>query len=148
MMNRLFAIVLVPSDGSEESIAAGRLAFRIARQQGSRVILLHVMELQAELHGARFSGETKIQVRARMQREATGCLDQLEEIAAQFEVSVEREVREGDPHKMIVWRAKELGVDLIVMGHAGRRGPRRKIMGSVAERVIRFAACPVLIVKE
>ncbi len=58
-----------------------------------------------------------------------------------------REVREGEPYQEIVALADEIGVDLIVMGHVGRRGPRRILIGSVTERVIEFAHCPVLVVK-
>jgi nucleotide-binding universal stress UspA family protein len=72
-------------------------------------------------------------------------LDHLERLAERYQVETRRHLVEGDPYREIVDFADKSGIDLIVMGHAGLRGPRRKIAGSVAERVIRFAHCPVLV---
>jgi nucleotide-binding universal stress UspA family protein len=55
-------------------------------------------------------------------------------------------VKVGDPHAQIVALAAAEGVDLIVMGTHGRTGPTRLLLGSVAERVVREAGCPVLTV--
>ena len=54
---------------------------------------------------------------------------------------------EGRPFKQIVHLAKEMNVDLIVMGTHGRSGSERILTGSVAERVIQHSPCPVLVVK-
>jgi nucleotide-binding universal stress UspA family protein len=51
------------------------------------------------------------------------------------------------PALAIVWYAKEAGIDLIVMGTHGRKGLAHLVMGSVAERVVQTAPCPVLTVK-
>ena len=56
-------------------------------------------------------------------------------------------VHEGHPSEVIVETARELGVDLIVMGTHGRTGMVRLLMGSVAEKVLRLAPCPVLTIK-
>ena len=45
-------------------------------------------------------------------------------------------------------RARDLGADLIAMGHVGRRSRTRVLLGSVAERVLEFAPCPVLVVRQ
>jgi universal stress protein A len=57
-------------------------------------------------------------------------------------------VEVGDPRTVIAEAARELGVDLIVMGTHGRRGLARLVMGSVAESVARAAHCPVLLYRE
>jgi nucleotide-binding universal stress UspA family protein len=57
------------------------------------------------------------------------------------------DVRFGDPGQEIVEFAKELGAGLIVMSSHGRTGLRRLLIGSVAERVIRLADCPVLVLR-
>jgi nucleotide-binding universal stress UspA family protein len=54
---------------------------------------------------------------------------------------------EGRPSEQIVHLAEESNVDLIVMGTHGRRGTERILIGSVAERVIEYSQCPVLVVK-
>lgn len=145
MDDPLFEHILVPTDGSQDSVEAGELAFRIAREQRAQVTLLHVIDLEVLEQTAGFAERSKSEVRDRMQREAENYLAHLERIAQRYEVDVRRAIREGDPHQEIVDLADENGIDLIVMGHTGRRGPRRKILGSVAERVIRFAHCPVLV---
>jgi nucleotide-binding universal stress UspA family protein len=56
-------------------------------------------------------------------------------------------VRSGSPAKEIVKAANEMGADIIVMSTHGRTGLRHALMGSVAEKVVRYAVCPVLTVK-
>lgn len=61
--------------------------------------------------------------------------------------NVKLEVRIGDPGQVAVNRATELGAELIVIGSHGRTGISRLFLGSVAERVVRLAHCPVLVEK-
>src|SRR5690606_7416239 len=60
------------------------------------------------------------------------------------ERGVVRAVRQGTPHIEIVQYAKELDIDLIVITTHGRTGLAHALMGSVAERIVRTAPCPVL----
>jgi nucleotide-binding universal stress UspA family protein len=62
-------------------------------------------------------------------------------------VRVEHRLEEGDPVAQILRVADETGCDLIVLGTHGRTGLNRLLMGSVAEKVVRWASCPVLTVK-
>ena len=55
--------------------------------------------------------------------------------------------RIGDPTKEILGLAHEIGADLIVVGTHGRRGIQRMLMGSVAEKIVRYASCPVLVMR-
>ena len=57
-------------------------------------------------------------------------------------------VREGEPHSEIVAAAEELATDLIVLSTHGRTGIAHVFLGSTAEKVVRHAGCPVLIVRE
>jgi nucleotide-binding universal stress UspA family protein len=61
-------------------------------------------------------------------------------------VSANVEVKVGQPDQTLVNTAKELASDLIVMGRHGRSGLERLLLGSVSERVIGHATCPVLVV--
>jgi nucleotide-binding universal stress UspA family protein len=141
----LFERLLVPTDGSQTAVEAGRLAFRVAEAHGASVTLLHVLDPVVLDESVRVSDRSRDEVRDRMEREGRAYLAQLEAIAQDRDLEVSTVMREGDPYREIVDLADEIGADLIVMGHSGRRGPRRKIAGSVAERVIRFANCPVLV---
>lgn len=62
-------------------------------------------------------------------------------------ITIERRVMTGRPADTVCDVAKEVGADQIVVGSHGRRGFERLILGSVAERIIRLAECPVLVVK-
>ncbi|MFO7717364.1 MAG: universal stress protein, partial [Desulfohalobium sp.] len=82
-------------------------------------------------------GEKRIQVHAKALR------DHLDEAYEQVNVTVTF----GDPGEEIAKHADELGVDLIVMPSHGRRGVKHLLLGSVAERVLRYAHCPVLVLR-
>jgi nucleotide-binding universal stress UspA family protein len=60
---------------------------------------------------------------------------------------IEQVVREGDPAKIVVKRAKKLDVDLLVVGTRGLTGIKGITLGSVAHKVTAAAHCPVLVVK-
>jgi universal stress protein A len=56
--------------------------------------------------------------------------------------------RHGNPYEEIVKAAKQFGVDLIIIGSHGYTGWGRLVLGSTAERVMQYAPCPVLVVKD
>jgi nucleotide-binding universal stress UspA family protein len=132
--------VLVPTDFSAPSEAAFQLACSLARDHGGRVVVLHVYPRPLS-HG---------EVVARRQED--GYEDDLWRMLHQLrpaggEVPVEHRLAEGDAAEEIVRLAGELNCDLIVMGTHGRTGLARLLFGSVAEKVLRQAPCPVLTVK-
>jgi len=67
--------------------------------------------------------------------------------AARFQGRVAGHLAAGDPWREIVQTASTLGADLVIVGTAGRKGVARLALGSVAERVVRHAGCPVLVVR-
>ena len=132
--------ILHPTDFSEPSDYAFQLACALARDYEARLLVLHVVPPPL------FHGE----VVAR--REETGFYEDLWELLEQrrptdANVQVEHYLEDGDPAEMIVQLAWDEGCDLIVMGTHGRTGLGRLLMGSVAEQVMRRAACPVLTVR-
>jgi nucleotide-binding universal stress UspA family protein len=74
-------------------------------------------------------------------------LDHLARLAADAQLEVDGVIRYGVPYLEITRLAEERGVDLIVIAQVGHRGPPRILVGSVTERVIEYAPCPVLVVK-
>jgi len=147
MSERIFRHLLVPADGSDASVAAARLAFRTARAFGARVDLLYVIDLLLCEELRRFDQRELDDIRAELLEQGERILNVLREEGQRMGLDVESKVERGDPFEEIVDQARERGADLIVMGHVGRR-PRKKVMlGSVAERVLEFAPCPVMVVK-
>lgn len=134
--------LLVPVDFSRPSRAALRHALALAAATGARVILAHVLE---PFHAGLLMDTTASQDSAR--RAANERLEALLIEARRTWPKVSRELRVGHPVHTIVALARRVSADLIVLGTHGRTGLRRSLIGSVAERVVREAHCPVLVVR-
>jgi nucleotide-binding universal stress UspA family protein len=135
--------ILHPTDFSPRSEQAFQLACSLARDHGARLLVLHVLERPVFVYGGVLmappppAAEEREAVRAKLHRIQ----------APDGAVRVEHLLEEGDPATGILQTAQERKCDLIVMGTHGRTGLGRALMGSVAEQVVRRAACPVLTVK-
>lgn len=142
-----FTRLLVPVDGSDSARLAARYAMRLACRQGCEVVALHVVDEENAADLARFDDRPVESMIERMKVSGEACLEELREMARSRGVSLRTEVRVGIPARIILKTAREKGIDLIVMGTVGRRGPRRVLLGSVTERVIEHSTVPVLVVK-
>jgi universal stress protein A len=144
---RLFRTLLVPHDFSAQSRAAFALAEQLARRVGASLHLLHVVQPPA-LHALTPSGGLDL---ALPDVVVTGALLEAETIlrklADESRADVRVHVVEGPPTEIICQMAERLPADLIVMGTHGREGLAHLLLGSVAERTLRRAACPVLTVR-
>jgi nucleotide-binding universal stress UspA family protein len=128
--------ILFPTDQSEGSRVAFRAASSLACDLGARLIILEVVPMALTIYGP----------------PTEDYLKQMEKSLKQLTVDnpnvrVERYVTEGIPAEAILRAAEETKCDLIVMSTHGRTGPKRVVLGSVAEMVMRRSRCPVLIVK-
>ncbi len=133
--------VLHPTDFSERSAAAFRLACALARDYDAWLIALHVIPSEV-VYGEGVVLPTPQGYRLEM-------LAKLEALRAEGPgVRVEPRLAEGGPAEEIIRLVKEVPCDLVVMGTHGRTGLGRLLMGSVAEQVVRKAPCPVLTVKQ
>jgi universal stress protein A len=135
--------VLVPTDFSPYAAHALQEALAIATRDQAHVLLLHVLPLLMfawvdEWSLARAQFENRIQSDAEQQLQA---------IAAQKTLPIETRVLWGDPATTICDVAKNRPCELIVMSTHGRTGLAHVFIGSVAERVVRYASCNVLIVR-
>ncbi len=134
--------ILHPTDFSEGSDIAFRLACSLARDYGARLIVLHVA---APPEGF-FYGEGIIPLPPKNHREPLH--EKLLLVQPRHNgITVEHRLAEGDAVAEILQEAEAEKADVIVMGTHGRTGVGRLVMGSVAEQVVRRAACPVVTVK-
>ena len=147
MPERLFRRLLVATDGSDASVAAARLAFRIARVFDAHVDLLYVIDLLLCEELRRFDKRELEEVQRELLEHGERYVLTLRQEAERIGLQANTQVRHGDPFEEIVAQARDRNVDLIVMGHVGRRPSTRVLLGSVAERVLEFAPCPVMVVK-
>ena len=138
--------VLVPTDFSECSDAAVRYGRALAEAFGASLHLLHVVQdpykqaWAAEGFAAPVTDivlEWETQARKRLEETAAGCAPLQTTIA----------IRVGSPFYDIATYASENSVDLIVIGTHGRGPLGHMLLGSVAERIVRRAPCPVLTVR-
>lgn len=133
--------ILFPTDLSNVTDGAMALAVSLARDNHAALLIVHVEEPPVAYGGGEMYygelGPTRQKLRS-----------MLEAIRpADDSVVCEHHLVPGEPASAIVDFAKEMNVDLIVMGTHGRTGIKRVLMGSVAEAVVRNAPCPVLTYK-
>jgi nucleotide-binding universal stress UspA family protein len=138
--------IIVPVDFSQPSNNALRYAIRLAEQFGSILRLVHVVEPAPFLNDmsnvALIRSDAEIAKAAKVRLQAL-TQDEIEEL-----IPVYAEVRIGKPYQEIIAAAKTTGADLIVIATHGYTGLKHAFLGSTAERVVRHAQCPVLVVRE
>jgi nucleotide-binding universal stress UspA family protein len=135
---------VVAHDFSDTAEYAFGYALGIAKQFGARVTVVHVYDVASfgypDAFVASFDWASEVE------RIASESLDGIVERARPSGVDVRTELRRGAAWSEIAAFAAESGADLVVMGTHGRRGVARTLLGSVAEKVVRVAPCPVLTV--
>jgi universal stress protein A len=139
--------ILAPTDFSEFSRQAIDYAFELAQTFGAKLLLLHVIELPAYPIEGFVPPSIGTTLSEDLERQASLDLAQVLPKAQDTKVEVIRLVVVGTPYRKIVEVAEEEKLDLIVMATHGRTGLSHLVMGSVAERVVRMAPCPVLTIR-
>jgi nucleotide-binding universal stress UspA family protein len=143
----VFRRLLVPVDFSEPSEHAWRVAQGLARALGAEIVLLHVV-VEAPLYGeGPFSGDRVRGVYESARAWGEQKLEEWADAARAEGVQARTVLGAGTPHREILAAAAREGADLVVIGTHGRGGVERALVGSVADRVIRLAPCPVLAVR-
>jgi nucleotide-binding universal stress UspA family protein len=133
--------ILVGTDGSRFSKVATDKAIDFAQAYGGELRVISIVDVPSELYA---EAPQAVEDMIRKAREYTAAVRKQAEGAG---VPVETFIGEAETWEAIVKLAKEQAVDMIVMGSHGRTGLRRLLMGSVTEKVIGNAPCPVLVVK-
>lgn len=132
--------VLVPIDFSDASLEALQEALSLV-DSPSNVRAIHVIaDLATEADFVREAMSLE-------DRENSAKTMLTERLAAAGAADVDAIIRQGSAGEVITDVARELGCDLIVMPTHGRTGVSRLLLGSVAERVLRLASCPVLVIR-
>ena len=136
--------ILVPTDFSDYSRPAITYACELAERFSAELEVLHVVPPPL-IDGAYIAAvsEEVLQPEVVAKRE----LDELEHPGFEQAAPANRVIRMGTPFVEIVRFAKEKEIDLIVLGTHGRTGVVHALIGSVAEKVVRKAPCPVLTVR-
>lgn len=137
--------ILCPIDRSPSSLQAFGYAIALARWQGARLYLLEVVEASVPAGSRRVSENDGVpsDTRAALERDLRRVLT----ARRASDVRVKIVMRTGNVVQEILAQAKASRADLVVIGSHGRGGVQRLVLGSVAEKVLRLATCPVLTVR-
>lgn len=142
--------ILTPTDFSKPSEAGLRVAIKVARHFEAELIVFHVVSpLPVIMTGdSSMAAYHMPKVMDELEKGARDALKDLMNAAMPPNVKASFNVAHGNPADEIVRLADEAGVDMIIIATHGQAGWRRFLFGSVAEKVIRIAGCPVLTIPE
>jgi nucleotide-binding universal stress UspA family protein len=140
--------ILVPTDFSKSSSNALLYGAEFARRFGAELYLLHVVQdLALFIPEAVMLAPPLMPPVEQFVSAARAALDRAVQELAMSDVTILPEVAEGTPFEEIIRCARAKDIDLIVMGTHGHTGLAHLFLGSVAEKVVRRAPCPVLTVR-
>lgn len=132
--------ILIPTDGSDITRAAISFALDLAKISDAEVTALYVNDISTSA----VPGETSPDAVSPLYQQSLTVVKNVVDLGAKMGVDIEPRVINGVPVREIVDASAHY--DLIVMGTASRTGVSLLILGSVAQQVIRFASCPVLVI--
>ena len=138
-----FRNILVPTDGSEYTKLAIDRAIEFAKEVGGSITAIYVID--HTVFGNIPMDSSVTSVYDRMEKEGHEATKYVMELCEKNGVEAKELIVEGAPVKAIVNASSDY--DIIVMGTLGRTGFAKLMMGSVAERVVRYAKCPVMVVR-
>lgn len=144
--------ILAPTDLSPLSSNGVRYAYNLARQAQAEVIYMNVVRTaeflsqmrRLQLTPSRWEESNLLERLVEHHKQLLGEFLKRHLAGLGSDLNIREAVEMGDPHALIVKWAKDEAVDLIIMSTHGRSGLPRMMLGSVTEKVLRSASCPVL----
>jgi nucleotide-binding universal stress UspA family protein len=140
----MYKRILIPTDGSEVSIKASSEGIDLAKKYGAKVIGVFILDINA-FNLMDVGAEDFERIRNVELERGKKALEDLKTSASKHGVKIDIVLREGDPAKEILNIAKDNNVDLIVTGSHRREGLKKLICGSVSNKFLHKAPCPVLV---
>jgi nucleotide-binding universal stress UspA family protein len=146
----MYKRILVPTDGSATANAGLREACKLAKEQGSQLRVLHVVDEILAVSPELYAGAYDLII-DNLRKAGASILSHAKSLAQEQGLIVEARLEEamGRPAgDIVVNAAKEWPADLIICGTHGRRGWRRIVMGSDAEYIVRHSPVPILLIRK
>ena len=140
--------IIVPTDLSKLSASAFSYAKDLAESMDATVHLIHVLEKTPPFSTSHDQEDSTENILRKIEEEAKAQLKEAaEDLGEDSSLNIIEVLRKGIDYEEIIKYAAENNGDLIVIATHGRTGVLHTLMGSVAEKVIRYAKCPVLVIK-
>jgi len=143
----MYDLILVATDGSAKSKVAVEHGINLAKSVGASVLGIYVVNDIVVASAVRQLGADKKEIEGRLQVAGEKALGEIKKMADAAGVSVDTTIRYGAPANTVIDVARTEGVDLIVMGSHGESGVTKLLTGSVVQKVLYWASCPVLVVR-
>src|SRR5436189_570017 len=140
--------ILVPLDFSGCSVFALRYAVNLAKGVDASLLLVHVASSLLTPPEMEYVHVDLRKFQAEIEKHATAKLTTIAQKEIPATVPATPIIRHGTPWEEITRAAKDRKADLIIIGTHGYKGLKHMFLGSTAEKVVRFAGCPVLVVRE
>lgn len=137
--------ILVPTDFSVHAEKALKLAIAFAREWGAQIDLFHVIQWPTH-YAYPLESDLYVDLTKQAHDSATQKLEEISQAVASEDVRVASHIKEGIAPREIIEAADAFKTKLIVLGTRGVSGLKHHLLGSVAERTVRLAACPVVTV--
>jgi nucleotide-binding universal stress UspA family protein len=141
--------ILVAVDGSNPSLDASNYAIDLAKSNDAELIVIYIVSIvpssQFEYDNIGRMKEIEIEEKGKAEQ----VVDRVKQKAIENNVQAKTTVlvKYTSISKEIVEYAEKMGIDLIVVGNRGRTGIKRMLLGSVADEVVTYSHCPVLVVR-
>ena len=141
----MFANVLVPVDGSDNSYRALEAALLLSEKLGSKITVVNVMEQVPITHieSEKLLSELLQAYKKENQEILSKCL----KIATEKGLSIKTLLLQGNPASVILDYSKEEKFDLVIMGSRGMGKFKRLILGSVSSKIVHHSPCAILLIR-
>jgi nucleotide-binding universal stress UspA family protein len=139
--------ILLPTDFSNLSLSAAEYAIDIAKRYGAKIHFLNVMEKTPPILEIRSLDLSEEKIEKSFEEDAQNSIKKsLKKISKGAGVEIIPVIKKGVDFETIINYCESNKIDLIVIATHGRTGLLHTLLGSVAEKVIRYAKCPVLVI--
>ncbi len=145
--------ILIPIDFSDESKHALDLSYQMARKANARMVLIHIIEHPTNKTFSAFGESlpddmgTNVYI-LQLVKKVKNDLSEIINDSQYSDIDIVTDIKIGNPYKGIAETITEKNVDLVVMGSKGSGGMEEMLIGSNAEKVVRYSKCPVITVKQ
>ncbi|MBS7281555.1 MAG: universal stress protein [Candidatus Freyarchaeota archaeon] len=143
----MYRKIMVATDGSEHSVKAVDHAIELCKSTGAELLAVSVVNMDALSCVEDSDRDVYCKVQDALEKRANDILNDVEKKANKENVLVKKIIQVGDPAEVVVELAKREGADLIVIGTRGLLGVKRVVLGSHAEKIVRWSSVPVLVVR-